>query len=201
MIRSNSSPYGWSKNKIKLFLYRLVLSFADLIIVNSLKFKYILFKKFNVRSVCIYNPLDKKNILSKARKNINVPFFKKKFFKFINVARLEDQKDHVTLIKAFSMLNKKIKFRLLIIGNGKNKKILENLICDYNLNKHIKIIDFKRNPYPFIKNSDVFVLSSKFEGLPNVLLESLVLNKFVIFFPYIFSWNSDLTMPSPCSPE
>ena len=44
----------------------------------------------------------------------------------------------------------------------------------------VKIIDFVKNPYPLIKQSNLFILTSKFEGLPNVLLESLTLKKFVI---------------------
>ena len=48
------------------------------------------------------------------------------------------------------------------------------------LNKHFKLLDFKKNPYPYIKKSDIFVLSTKFEGLPNVLLEAITLNKLVI---------------------
>jgi Glycosyltransferase len=48
------------------------------------------------------------------------------------------------------------------------------------LNKFFKIINFKKNPYPYIKKSDLFILSSNFEGLPNVLLEAIALNKFVI---------------------
>ena len=63
----------------------------------------------------------------------------------------------------------------------------ENLKINYkkyinynNLKSYVKILNFKTNPYPFIKQTDVFVLSSKYEGLPNVILESLVLRKFVI---------------------
>ena len=44
----------------------------------------------------------------------------------------------------------------------------------------IKIIDFKKNPYPLMKKSDLFILSSKYEGSPNVLLEAISLKKFVI---------------------
>ena len=54
------------------------------------------------------------------------------------------------------------------------------MINKNKLNNSIKIISFKKNPYPYIKRSDVFILSSIFEGLPNVLLEALALNKFII---------------------
>ena len=48
------------------------------------------------------------------------------------------------------------------------------------LSRFVKIINFVENPYPFIKQSDLFVLTSKYEGLPNVLLEALTLKKFII---------------------
>ena len=48
------------------------------------------------------------------------------------------------------------------------------------MKKNNKILSFKKNPFPYIKKSELFILSSNFEGLPNVLLEALVLNKFVI---------------------
>ena len=60
----------------------------------------------------------------------------------------------------------------------KNK--LEKYILDNKLNDFVKILDFTENPYPLIKQSNLFILTSKYEGLPNVLLEALVLKKFII---------------------
>ena len=57
---------------------------------------------------------------------------------------------------------------------------MQNYISENKLESFVKILDFNKNPYPLIKQSDLFILTSKFEGLPNVLLESLVLKKFII---------------------
>ena len=49
-----------------------------------------------------------------------------------------------------------------------------------NLSKFVKIVNFKKNPYTYLKKSDLFILTSKYEGLPNVLLEAMTLKKFII---------------------
>ena len=59
IVRSNSAPDGWSKNKFKNLVFKYVLSSADKIIVNSLDFKKKFKKKFNIEAKCIYNPLNK----------------------------------------------------------------------------------------------------------------------------------------------
>ena len=55
----------------------------------------------------------------------------------------------------------------------------------FDLKKKVRILGWTENPFPLIKQADLFILSSKFEGLPNVLLESLVLKKFIIYLEMI----------------
>ena len=86
----------------------------------------------------------------------------------------------MTLLKAVNLLKGKVKFKLILLGQGSEKKKLENYIYNNGLSKNIKILNFKKNPYPIIKKTDVFILSSKYEGLPNVLLEAIVLKKLII---------------------
>jgi glycosyltransferase involved in cell wall biosynthesis len=178
--RSNSSPSGWSKNFIKSYIFKKILKLSDEIIVNSKDFKRELDKNFNLNSTVIFNPLNKVEILEKSKSKINLKFFKKKNLKIINIARFTDQKDHLTLLKAFLTVSKKINTQLLIIGYGKNKDKILKFISSNKLEKKVKVLGFTNNPYKYINNSDIFVLTSKFEGLPNVLLESLVLKKFII---------------------
>lgn len=181
IIRSNSSPSGWSKNPIKKILYRKIYSMANKIIVNSENFKKELKLKFNLNSECIYNPLNKKEVIKKSKKKVNISFFKKNDFKIISVARFTDQKDHFCLIRSINLLKEKYKnIKVLLIGYGEQRNKIENLISKLKLNKFFKIINFKKNPYPYMKKSDLFILSSNFEGLPNVLLEAIALNKFII---------------------
>lgn len=180
IVRSNSSPTAWSNNIIKKKLYQIAFSLADDVIVNSKEFKSLFKKKFNKNPKVIYNPVNKKEIIRLSKKKINFDFFKPEFINFINVARLEDQKDHLTLLEAFAKLKLKFKVRLLIIGNGKNLNKIEKYIIKNNLSKNIKIILNENNPYPFIKLSDFVILTSIYEGLPNVLLEGICLKKLII---------------------
>ena len=69
---------------------------------------------------------------------------------------------------------------MIIIGKGINKSLLENFIQDHKLDNKIKLIGYKKNPYPYLKKSDIVLLSSKYEGLPNVLLEAQFLKKYII---------------------
>ena len=178
--RSNSSPSGWSKNFFKNYIFKKILKLSDEIIVNSKDFKSELDKNFNLNSTVIFNPLNKKEILKKSTIKINLKFFKKKSLKIINIARFTDQKDHLTLLRAFLAVSKKINAQLLIIGYGKNKNNILKFISSNRLGKQVKVLGFTNNPYKFINKADIFVLTSRFEGLPNVLLESLVLKKFII---------------------
>ena len=180
IIRSNSSPSGWSKNFFKKYMYKKIYGFANKIIVNSLQFKAELKKKYKLNSICIYNPLNKTEIISKSKKNIKFNFFKKNTLNIISVARLTEQKDHLSIINAIDILKKKYNIKLLILGSGPDYNKIINQINKLKLNKFIKILKYKNNPFPYINYSDMFILSSNYEGLPNVLIESVVLKKIVI---------------------
>jgi len=182
IIRSNSSPSGWSKNIIKKFIFKYLLGLADKVIVNSTDFKRQFKLLFNINAKCIYNPLNKSEILKNSKEYVELPFFKKnkKSLKIITIGRFTDQKDHLTLLKSLNEIKNKINFKLLIVGRGINKYKMINYILKNNLKNNIKILPFQNNPYKYLRISDLFILSSKFEGLPNVLLEAAVLKKFII---------------------
>ncbi len=178
--RSNSSPSGWNKNFFKNLVFKFFFSKANCIIVNSKEFQKEFKKKFKIRTNLIYNPLNQKEILKKSKIKIKDKIFKDNFLKIINIARFTDQKDHSTLIEAIKIVSRKIKCQLIIIGYGSNRSNMQNKINKYKLQKNIKIVNYKTNPFPYLKAADLFVLSSKYEGLPNVILEAQTLKKYVI---------------------
>ena len=69
---------------------------------------------------------------------------------------------------------------MIIIGRGKEKNNLVRYIKRNNLSKNIKLINFLDSPFNLIRSSDLFILTSIYEGLPNVLLEAQTLKKFII---------------------
>jgi len=180
ITRSNTAPVGWSSNIIKRFIFKIFFKYPKKIIVNSVDFKKQLDKEFGINSICIYNPFDNEIIKNKIHSKIKFSFFKKNYNNLINIGRMTDQKDQILLLKALNELKDQIKFRLIILGKGKNRKKLENYILDNKLKENIKIIGYKKNPYPYINKADIFILTSKFEGLPNVLLEAQYLKKTII---------------------
>ena len=125
IVRSNSSPSGWYHNNLKKIIYKFIISKADKVIVNSMEFKKQMEKKFNIKVLCIYNPLNKEEIFLKSKLGKKDNFFKtnkkKRCLKLLNIGRLTEQKDQITLLKAAKFLKKKIKFKLIIIGKGIKK--------------------------------------------------------------------------------
>lgn len=99
----------------------------------------------------------------------------------ITVARLVEQKDHTTLIKAFSLVLKELpNSKLWITSSGPLKNKLVKLTSNLKLSKNVKFLGWVRNIQPYIRKSDILVLSSKREGFGYVLIEAMSQGKPVI---------------------
>ena len=135
-------------------------------------------KDFNIET--IYNPLATKNIIRKANIETSLPMDKNKF-QIVAVGSLIPVKGYDLLINSISLLSKKRDdFQLHILGEGFLKKKLNKLINDLKLEDVVILQGFVTNPYVWINNSDLFVMSSRVEGLPTVLCESIILGKPVL---------------------
>jgi len=100
----------------------------------------------------------------------------------LTITRLEtDQKDPVTLFKAFALVREKIKNgNLIICGVGPKEEFLKNLAKNLGIEKNVYFFGFVKNPLSILKQSDIFVLSSKSEETPVVLIEALGVGKPII---------------------
>jgi glycosyltransferase involved in cell wall biosynthesis len=124
----------------------------------------------------IYNPVIDEEFFKKAAANLNHPWFYDKATPVIlGVGRLSRQKDFATLIRAFALLREKRLAKLIILGEGEDRGELENLISDLGLRNEIFLPGFVNNPFPYMKHAAVFALSSRWEGLPNALIQAMAL--------------------------
>lgn len=93
----------------------------------------------------------------------------------MGVGRLSQQKDFKCLIKAFSIVNKNLAARLIILGEGGLRGELEALVSALNISDCVLMPGFQTTPQQWVARASVFVLSSRWEGSPNVLTEALAL--------------------------
>jgi glycosyltransferase involved in cell wall biosynthesis len=122
----------------------------------------------------IYNPIVTPELRKKAQDPLEHPWFKPGEPPVIlGVGRLELAKDFATLIQAFARVRETFSARLLILGEGNERLALEALVRRLNLERDVSLPGFVPNPYPFIAKASLFVLSSRWEGLPTVLVEAL----------------------------
>ncbi len=164
------------------FLYRNFYNNFDLIITQSKYMKDDLIENFGIKKdkmITIYNPVDIKNILEKKDKPLVKPLKKDKI-NLIAIGRLAPQKGFDVLIDAMAHLDER--FHLYILGEGEDEKELKKQIKTLGLDDKISMLGFQENPYAFINRSDFFILSSRYEGLPNVVLESNACKKPSIAF-------------------
>ncbi|MGL5981964.1 MAG: glycosyltransferase, partial [Cetobacterium sp.] len=132
--------------------------------------------------VTIYNSFNFEDLTKKSMEKVNFEEEELQKSKYIlSIGRLEEtQKDFTTLIKAYKKISEKIDEKLYIIGDGRHRNDLEKLIRSLDLEKRVILLGFKSNPYPWIRGASFFVHSSKFEGLPTVLIEASILGKAII---------------------
>lgn len=121
------------------------------------------------------NPFDLKKIEALSTvKTKNFSENKKKLLKIISIGRIDKQKNYECCIKAASLLSQtKLPFEWKIYGVGPEEDRLKNYVLTQKLTNQIIFCGVIQNPYASIFRSDVFVLSSNFEGFPNVLVEAM----------------------------
>lgn len=158
--------------KIKKFLLKKAIINFDKIITQSsdMTKDLINFMKSDKKIVEINNPVDISTIKILMEEEINIEL-NKKDKNLLCVGRLEKQKGFDLIIKIMRLF-KNENIKLYILGEGSQRSFLEKLIKIYKLENKVFLIGRKENPYVYMKNADLFILSSRYEGFPNVLLEA-----------------------------
>ncbi len=120
----------------------------------------------------IYNPVLSERIFELQKKPPALDWLQRKDAPVVLAAgRLAPEKDYPTLLRAFSSLETKA--RLIIMGEGGERAQLESLVRELGLEDRVLLPGFVENPYACMAHADVFVLSSRYEGLPGVLIQSM----------------------------
>ncbi|MGL4519990.1 MAG: glycosyltransferase [Phocaeicola sp.] len=129
----------------------------------------------------IYNAINAKALELKAAVEEASPLIQEPYL--LAVERLEEsQKDITTLLKAYKIVKERYNRteKLYIIGKGSSQDSLEQLVVELGLKDSVYFLGFFSNPYPWIKRAKLMVHSAKFEGLPTVLIEALLLQKIIV---------------------
>ena len=125
----------------------------------------------------IYNSVDKQRVLELAKQPSGHPWLDRKAMfnhkVILTVGKMDRQKNHPLLIRSFANIVRSGNFKLIILGEGRGRRNLQSLVVELGLVHIVSMPGWIANPFPFMLRSDVFVLSSKFEGLPIVLIEAL----------------------------
>lgn len=163
-------------SRIRYFLYKFLFNYADHIVVPSAGVKIDLEKTFNIiqrKIKIIYNPIDLKKIKKLKEEEIKDLRIKEKSF-LLTVGRLTKAKGYPYLLEAYSMINKEIDEKFVILGTGKDEERLKSLVNELGIQECVLFLGFQKNPYKFMNIASIFVLASLWEGFPNVLLEAMV---------------------------
>jgi len=129
----------------------------------------------------IYNPIVTSDLQEKSESPLEHPWFRAGEPPVVlGVGRLTTQKAFSVLIQAFAEARKYQPARLVILGEGEERPMLEGLIRLLGLEQDVDLPGFVSNPYPYMAHAALFVLSSRWEGLPTVLVEAMSLRTPVI---------------------
>ncbi|MGA1941041.1 glycosyltransferase [Arcobacter sp. YIC-310] len=171
------SNYSKKYSGIMKIIISLILKSKKLIAVSE-GVKDDLVRNFTLNKdniVTIYNPFDINYIRQQSIEKIE---YEKPYI--IHVGRLLKLKRQDLLINAYNQSDIKDKYNLIILGDGEERNILKQQIKKLGIEQNVQLLGWQSNPYKWIKNASLFVLCSEYEGLPTVLIESLICETAVI---------------------
>ena len=122
----------------------------------------------------IHNPVITPDFALKAAAPLDHPWFAQgEPPVVVAVGRLAPQKDFGMLLEAFALLRRRRPCRLVLIGDGPERAALEAKAKGSEAAADMALVGFRDNPFPYVRAAGLFALSSRFEGLPTVLIEAL----------------------------
>lgn len=176
IARESNLPSLFEKNKLANMLYKTTYNNYDAIIAQSDDMLADLVNNLGVdksKVVKINNPLDYKFIIKLSLDQGMNNLFNANKINLLSIGRLTYQKGFDLLLDAMSKVQNE-RYHLTIIGDGEDKDKLEQQKNNLGLDSKVTFISGVDNPYPYMRQADVFISSSRWEGYPNVVIESLL---------------------------
>lgn len=165
IISVRNEPEKEYAGRLMNFVGKYILPMADGCVFQTEDAKKWFPKKLQNKSTIIFNAV-KRDFFEAKRKPVNGLI--------ITCGRLEEQKNHILLIKAFfNVVKKNPNAYLHIYGEGSLKDSLQSLIDNLGLNHSVKLMGQTNDVVSVLEKADVFVLSSFYEGMPNALMEAM----------------------------
>ena len=165
------------RGRIMPFMVKLFYNQADLIVAVSKGVKDDLISRTGLsedKVQVIYNPVVTKELIKKAKEPVNHIWLNDFDLPvIIGVGRLSKEKEFATLIRSFKQLLELQPAKLIILGEGEERSNLEKLIAHLNIIDNVSLPGFVSNPYAYMSKASLLVLSSSWEGLPNVLIQAM----------------------------
>jgi glycosyltransferase involved in cell wall biosynthesis len=126
------------------------------------------------RIAVLHNPVVTDDLLTRMEEPLEHGWFRETEPPVIlGVGSLIPRKDFTTLLRAFALVRRQCRARVVILGEGKERGHLERLIRELGLEGEVDLPGFVNNPYPYFRRARLFVLSSRWEGLPTNVIEAL----------------------------
>jgi glycosyltransferase involved in cell wall biosynthesis len=188
IVRESNVPSisfsGTAKLKLIALLYPFLYPFADRILCPGSGVRSDLQKSFKINArkmVVVPNPVSVKAIRS-AMVYVQCPWGERRP-RLLAAGRMTAQKGFDLLIKAMKLIVAEVAdAHLIILGDGPQRDDLLRLVETTGLSNNVTLGGYQKNAYPYYHQADLFILSSRYEGLPNVVLESLACGTPVVAF-------------------
>jgi glycosyltransferase involved in cell wall biosynthesis len=176
-VSENLARRSWFDRNLQYFSFRKLYPWADAILVPSQgaaqDFSNV--SGMDIRRISVVpSPVVNTRLLELAAEPLQHDWYiDKQVPVVLGVGELCARKDFETLIRAFALLRGRLEARLLILGEGRQRQQLSELVVALGLAECVEMPGFVDNPYPFMAGSNVFALCSRCEGAPVVLMEAL----------------------------
>ena len=171
------------KRRLLIGLKRLLYGRADQITAVSQGVKDDLVQQLGLEAekiTVVYNPIVNEQMLALAQESLDHPWFEQDIPVVLGIGRLVYEKGFDILFQAIAQVREKRPIKLVILGHGPLEEELQSQIDALSLTDDISLAGFDKNPFKYMARCTVFVLSSRNEGLPGALIQSMACGAAVI---------------------